>query len=210
MLNQPKARRSRYQKVAVDVAKRISQNEFQVGDKLHARSKLANYYNVSPETARKAVTVLVDLDIVKVKHGSGFTVASTTLAREFVEQYHDVQTIGDLKVMLEDSMMRQQEELSFFAGALNQLLVQTDNFYTTNPLNPFHVKVTEDCRYLNETVADINLWQQTTATLIAINRENELFVSPGPYAQLLVGDLLYFVGNDLSNQQVEKLFYPEE
>lgn len=194
----------------MDLAKRISQNEFQVGDKLHARSKLASYYNVSPETARKAVTVLVDLDIVKVKHGSGFTVASTTLAREFVEQYHDVQSIGDLKAMLEDSMIRQQEELSFFAGALNQLLTQTDNFYTTNPLNPFHVKVTEDCRYLNETVADINLWQQTTATLIAINRENELFVSPGPYAQLLVDDLLYFVGNDLSNQQVEKLFYPEE
>ncbi len=33
--------------------------------KIHARSTLANQYQVSPETARKAIIVLVDLEIVK-------------------------------------------------------------------------------------------------------------------------------------------------
>ncbi|MGO3710283.1 GntR family transcriptional regulator [Vagococcus salmoninarum] len=210
MINKPKTRLPRYQQVAVDVANRIAQNEFKVGDKLHARSKLASYYKVSPETARKAVSILVDLDIVTVKHGSGFSVASASLAKEFIEQYQDVQSIQDLKTMMEQSMIRQQEELSFFSGVLDNLLVQTNNFYTANPMNPFQIKVSDKCEYLNETIGEINLWQKTYATLIAIDHQGELGVSPGPYAQIQEGDLLYFVGTAASIQRVENYFYPND
>lgn len=210
MFNKPKSRLPRYQQVAVDVAKRIAQNEYRVGDKLHARSNLAAYYKVSPETARKAVSILVDLDIVTVKHGSGFTVASIELAQEFSDQYRDVQSIESLKIMLEDSLLRQQEEMAFFANALDQLTIQTTNYYTNNPLNPFELEVKANCLYLNKTVGEMNLWQQTAATLIAINHQEELVVSPGPYAQIVVGDTLYFVGNEQAFQRIQRFFYPEE
>ena len=62
----------KYQQIAVDVAEKIAEGKLHVGDKIHARSTLANQYQVSPETARKAIIVLVDLEIVKAKHGSGF------------------------------------------------------------------------------------------------------------------------------------------
>lgn len=210
MFNKPKSRLPRYQQVAVDVAKRIAQKEYRVGDKLHARSNLAAYYKVSPETARKAVSILVDLEIVTVKHGSGFTVASIELAREFSEQYQDVQSIESLKIMLENSLIRQQEEMVFFANALDQLTIQTNNYYTNNPLNPFEVEVNADCLYLNETVGELNLWQKTAATLIAINHRNELVISPGPYAQITLGDILYFVGNEHAFQRVQRFFYAHD
>lgn len=209
MFQKPKSRLPRYQQVAVDVAQRISQQEFRVGEKLHARSKLADFYHVSPETARKAVSILVDLDIVTVKHGSGFTVASTDLAREFSEQYQDVHSIESLKVMLAESLLRQQTEMSFFAQALEQLTLQTSHFYMNNPLAPFEVDVTEGCLYLNQTVGEMNLWQKTAATIIAINHRDELVLSPGPYAQITVGDTLYFIGNESAFQRVNQFFYPK-
>lgn len=61
----------RYQQVAVEIAERIADNRYQVGEKIHARSTLASNFNVSPETARKAINVLVDLGIMEVRHGSG-------------------------------------------------------------------------------------------------------------------------------------------
>jgi len=66
----------RYQQIAVEIAERIVENRYQVGEKIHARSTLASNFNVSPETARKAINVLVDLEIMEVHHGSGAYVAS--------------------------------------------------------------------------------------------------------------------------------------
>ncbi len=60
----------KYQQIAVDVAEKIAEGKLHVGDKIHARSTLANQYQVSPETARKAIIVLVDLEIVKAKHAA--------------------------------------------------------------------------------------------------------------------------------------------
>ena len=42
----------KYQQIAVDVAEKIAEGKLHVGDKIHARSTLANQYQVSPETAR--------------------------------------------------------------------------------------------------------------------------------------------------------------
>ena len=79
----------RYQQIAVAIAERIVENRYQVGQKIHARSTLASNFNVSPETARKAINVLVDLEIMDVRHGSGAYIASKEKAQAFVEQYQE-------------------------------------------------------------------------------------------------------------------------
>lgn len=198
----------RYQQVAVAVAGKIAENEYKVGDKLHARSRLANYYSVSPETARKALSVLVDLEIVHAKHGSGFFVASDQLAREFVKQYQDVQSIQDLKNEMNQSMQKQLEEIQHFSEILEQLTNKTNHFNSTNPLTPFQLEITSEALFLEATVEEINLWQHTAATLVAIQRESELVVSPGPYAQILSGDIIYLVGNEFCQQRATNFFYP--
>ena len=182
----------KYQQIAVDVAEKIAEGKLHVGDKIHARSTLANQYQVSPETARKAIIVLVDLEIVKAKHGSGFYVASKEKAQDFVTQYQDVQTIAEIKEELLDSVAKQKEELTHF-----------------NPMNPYSLVLTEEAAYLEATISEMNFWQNTSATIIAIKHKEELLVSPGPYAKISLNDTLYFVGHDESTlQRVQNFFYP--
>ena len=80
---------SRYQQIAVELAQKIAEGWYSVGEKLNARSTLASNYNVSPETARKAVNILVDLGIVTIRQGSGTYVASREKAHLFVERYQN-------------------------------------------------------------------------------------------------------------------------
>ncbi|MGG5341186.1 TrkA C-terminal domain-containing protein [Enterococcus sp. AZ192] len=198
----------KYQQIAVDVASQIAEQRFSVGDKLHARSTLANKYSVSPETARKAISVLVDLEIVKAKHGSGFYVHSIEKAKVFVEQYQDVQSIHDLKEDLINSVEKQKEELSYFSEILDKLVDQTKRFDSFNPLNPVTFTLTEKAANLDRTISELNLWQSTSATVIAIKHGEELLVSPGPYAKLEAGDTIYFVGHESTLQRVQNYFYP--
>ncbi|MCA5011822.1 MULTISPECIES: TrkA C-terminal domain-containing protein [unclassified Enterococcus] len=198
----------KYQQIAVDVASQIAEQRFSVGDKLHARSTLANKYSVSPETARKAISVLVDLEIVKAKHGSGFYVHSIEKAKVFVEQYQDVQSIHDLKEDLINSVQKQKEELSYFSEILDKLVDQTKRFDSFNPLNPVTFTLTEEAANLDRTISELNLWQSTSATVIAIKHGEELLVSPGPYAKLEAGDTIYFVGHESTLQRVQNYFYP--
>ena len=198
----------KYQKIAVDLASKIADRSFNVGEKIHARSTLANKYSVSPETARKAISILVDLEIVTAKHGSGFYVNSIENAKEFVAQHRDVQTIQQLKEELVCSVKKQKEELSYFSELLDKLVEQTKRFDSVNPLNPVTFTLTEHAEHLGTTVGEINLWQSTSATLVAIKHQEELLVSPGPYAKLTAGDTLYLIGYESTLQLVENFFYP--
>lgn len=76
-------REPRYRKIAYQMAQKIADNEYTVGSKLHARSTLSAAFGVSSETARKAVSVLADLQIVKPIHGSGVEVLSREKAKAF-------------------------------------------------------------------------------------------------------------------------------
>ena len=68
---------SRYQQIAVEMAEKIAEGWYEVGDRITSRSTIATTFHVSPETARKAMQVLVDMGIVTVKqavNGSGVVV----------------------------------------------------------------------------------------------------------------------------------------
>ena len=74
----------RYQQIAVAIAERIVDGKYPIGSKIYARSTLASNFNVSPETARKAINVLVDLEIMEVRHGSGAVISSKEIAQQFL------------------------------------------------------------------------------------------------------------------------------
>ncbi|MBS7576349.1 MULTISPECIES: GntR family transcriptional regulator [unclassified Enterococcus] len=209
MLNEPKKRITlpRYQQIAVDIAERITENRYSVGEKLHARSTLASTYGVSPETTRKAINVLVDLGIMEVKHGSGVYVASKERAKDFALQYRDVQSVQELKNEIMASVERQKDELNNFSAILDTLVTQTKRLNSINPFVPFELLITNEAKHLEATISELGFWQHTAATLIAIRHQNELLLSPGPYAKISENDTIYFVGNELALQRVEAFFY---
>lgn len=200
----------RYQQIAIEMAERIANNRYEVGEKIHARSTLASTFGVSPETARKAVNVLVDLGIMQVKHGSGVFVASKEKAEELLKQHQDVQSIDELKSEALDSIKKQQEELQHLNDIIDTLIVQTKKMNHTNPFIPAELVLTAEAEHLEQTVSDLNLWHETSATVIAISHDNELLLSPGPYAKIQANDTLFFIGDELAKQKMYNYFYPHK
>lgn len=200
----------RYQQIAVAIAERIVENRYQVGQKIHARSTLASNFNVSPETARKAINVLVDLEIMDVRHGSGAYIASKEKAQAFVEQYQDVQSIQEIRQDILNSVERQQQELDNFSDLLNTLVQQTKKVHHMSPFVPFELQLTEQAQHLEKSINELNVWQATGATIIAIQTTEELLLSPGPYAKFSAGNTIYFVGNELVLQRMTNFFYPTD
>ncbi|WP_207941190.1 hypothetical protein DOK78_001283 [Enterococcus sp. DIV2402] len=200
----------RYQQIAVEIAERVVEGRYQVGEKIHARSTLASNFNVSPETARKAINVLVDLEIMEVRHGSGAYVSSKENAQKFVEKYRNVQSVKEIQQEIADSVDRQRQEIANFSELIDVLVNQTKQVHDISPFIPYELKITEKALHLEKSIVELNIWQVTGATVVAIQTETELLLSPGPYAKLSIGNIVYFVGNELSFQRMQNFFYPNE
>ena len=198
----------RYQQIALDIAERIVEGRYVVGQKLHARSSLAITFNSSPETARKAINVLVDLQIMEVQQGSGTYIASKENAEIFVEKYKNVQSVQEIQQDLLKSIHRQKEELTDFSALLNALVVQTKKVHNISAFAPFELKLIGKAQYLEKNISELRIWQRTGATIVGIQTDIELLLSPGPCAKLSAGNIIYYVGNELSAQRMTQLFYP--
>lgn len=199
---------ARYQQIALDIATRITNQEYPVGTKIHARSTVANTYQVSAETARKAIKLLADLKIVDAKQGSGFYVASVVNAVDFINQFKSVRTLKDLRQDIQQTMKQQQTAYQNLSELMDQFLDQTQRFNAVNPLMPFQLTLKAGDKHLGKSIGELQLWQSTTATIVAIRHEQELKVSPGPYAKLEAGDTIFFVGQGAAWQQVQNFFAP--
>lgn len=208
MENKFKITSPRYQQIAADVAAKIVDGHYKVGDKIYARSSLASQYGVSSETARRAICVLSDLNIVNTSKGSGVTIKSYENAIKFVKQHDDINTISNLKQDIIDSVDRQKKEIKFLYGCLSDLIDKTDRLRSVNPFTPFQVEITSATPYINKSASDINFWHNTSATIIAIRRNDSLLMSPGPYAVFQENDIFYFVGDENCIERVKKYLYP--
>lgn len=200
----------RYQQIAVEIAERIVENRYKEGEKIHARSTLASNFNVSPETARKAINVLVDLGIMDVRHGSGAYVASREKAQNYLAQYKDVHSIQELKSEILSSVERQQQELENFSGLLYTLVNQTKRIQQTAPFLPYEIQLDHTANHLDKSIKDLNIWQETGATVVALQHEDRLLLSPGPYVKFEAGETVFFVGDELVFQRMMNFFYPEK
>jgi K+/H+ antiporter YhaU regulatory subunit KhtT len=198
-----------YQQIAADIAAKIVEKRYQVGDKLYARSALASQYSVSSETARRAISVLSDLKIVKAVRGSGVLITSYENAVRFVQQYMDIKSIYDLKKNILDSLERQKQEAENLTRYVTEIIDRTDRFQNINPFIPFEIEITAETPYLHRSISEINFWHYTMATIIAIRRNRSFLMSPGPYAVLCENDTLYYCGDSDCQTRVRNFLYPD-
>lgn len=75
----------KYHLIASDIAEKIVKGQYPLQAKLKGRSLLASIYQTSPETARKALNLLVDADVLSRKQRSGFVVLSKQKAKDYLE-----------------------------------------------------------------------------------------------------------------------------
>lgn len=205
IVKQPK-----YQKIAVDIAAKIVEKKYNIGEKIYARSSLSSQYGVSSETARRAIAILQDLEIVEATKGSGVLIKSYEKAAHFVHQFQDMQSVQELQNELQLSIAKQYEELQRIQETANSLISRTERFRSINPFVPFQIEINHLSPYIGQSIQSMNFWQNTTATIVGIKRGNEILLSPGPYASLEEQDIIYFIGNDTCLEHVKNFLYPNE
>ena len=127
----------RYQQIAVEIATRIANEEYKVGDKIYTRSYIAGHYGVSPETARRAICVLSDLNIVVSEKGSGVTIKSRQNASNFIKQFNKRETIESIKEKIFQSVNHQKQEMEALNQYLSELIQASEHFRSMNPFMPF-------------------------------------------------------------------------
>ncbi|MGT2910242.1 GntR family transcriptional regulator [Streptococcus cameli] len=204
--NTSEIRGSKYQSIAVEVAKRIVSGDYEVGEKIKSRSTLAAQFKVSPETTRKALNILADLKIVSLKHGSGAVVLSREKAIEFLENYEATHSIALIKEKIRAEIQRQKDDLEALSISVNDFLLQSQSISRHYPLAPYEIIVNKACDHFGQTLDDLNIWHQTGATVIAIEHKGELLLSPSPYAVIEKGDHVFFVGDDLAYSRMKAFF----
>lgn len=198
-----------YQKIAIDIASRIADGEFLVGEKIHGRSTLAGKYNVSPETIRRAVFLLQDTKIVSVSQGSGIFVESAEKAKAFITKFQNVDSISAIR---EDfaRILKEKEHLDLeLKKSFETLLDYTVRFKPSNPFTPMEFTIPSGSGLIGQTVGETHFWQHTGATVIAVRRQGEVILSPGPYITFKAQDVFVIVGDAESYARV-KIFILEE
>ncbi len=194
----------KYQLIALEIANRIAGGELCEGELVFGRSSIAGSFHVSPETARRAFCMLADMGIVSPERGAGMLIVSKKNAELFAEQFRERQDIASLRDSVLASIMHQKQEMEKLSLELDKLISATELYRSSNLLSPYMLLITEKCRFLGKTIKEINLWQFTGATLVAIRRDGQMLLSPGPYACLQLHDILFFVTGDLSDVHVRE------
>ncbi|HFI0399828.1 TPA: GntR family transcriptional regulator, partial [Streptococcus suis] len=135
-----------------------------VGEKIKARSTIASNFNVSPETARKAINLLVDLEIVEVRHGSGVTVTSKEAAQLFLNKFESTNSLQELRTELRLKIQKQRQELDSFEKLIDNIVAHTRDINNSFPFEPFRLFLDSESKLFGKQLKELNLWQKTGAT----------------------------------------------
>ncbi|PXV89209.1 regulatory GntR family protein [Lachnotalea glycerini] len=200
----------RYQQIAADVATKIAQGYYLEGEKFYVRSSLASQYGVSSETARRAICILSDMKIVESTKGSGVLIKSKEKAVEFIHRFNNINQMSDLKEEILSNLEQQIEHSSQLKILVSEFMYKTERFQAVHPFTPFEIEVTDKAKHIGESISDLRFWHNTTATIIAIRRGEQIIISPGPYAIITLGDIIYYVGDENCHERVNNFLYSIE
>ncbi len=183
-----------YAKVALDLAGKIAAGELSEGKRLSGRSLLSGLYRVSPETIRRSIRLLEDMAIVKTKAGSGIFVESRDQAINYVERYRVMTGIQSIREEI-NQLLKQKAGIEKKIGDLIERLEEQANLLqNVRPIYPFEIMIPAGSPLLGKTISDSKFWQNTGATIVAIQRDGQIIHSPGPYAVFAEDDLLFVTG----------------
>ncbi len=192
-----------YERIAVDLAKRIANEELAEGVKLSGRTLLSGEYGVSPETIRRSFAILEEQGVVEVMHNSGVLVKSRTKAKTFIEKHdkHDESKtlLYRMRTLLEEHEALDREFLSL----AKQLFTINSRFAETNPFPIISQMVAPTSTAVGKSLGDLRFWQETGATVVAVKREGVITLSPGPYYCLQAEDTLMMVGPQESLARID-------
>lgn len=195
-----------YERIAYDIAKRIANHEIDEGTRLSGRSLMSSEYGVSPETIRRAFSLLEELEVVHVMHNSGVRVLSTEKAKTYIKK-HQKHDEGRSLLQRMREILDEQETLNReLYSTAKQLFTMNNRFKESNPFPLYEYTIAEESNAIGKNLAELRFWQETGATIVAIRRDGVINLSPGPLERLAHGDILMMVGPHDCLRRTEQLF----
>lgn len=187
--------RPRYLKIAVDVAARIASGEFTEKTKLKGRSVLSAEYSVSPETIRRAMSLLSDRSVVEIRSGSGIYVMSKSKAIEFLKGFNAEALLSELKDK-QTELLRERIHLDEELLQISQQISEMYRYRRSDLVIPYEIVIPDHSHIIGKSIGELQVWHYTGATIIAVIRDNELVISPGPYYVFQITDVVLIVGDE--------------
>jgi K+/H+ antiporter YhaU regulatory subunit KhtT len=184
----------RYLKIAVDLSARIASGDIREGEKLKGRSLLASEYKVSPETIRRAMSILSDKKVVEILLGSGIVVVSKEQAIRFVKSFKEDESVSDMRVQLSilaDRRCALEKEYI----ALAEKIIDMYKYRRSDVITPVEVSLPPRSHVVGKSIGDLQVWHNTGATIIGVIQDNNIIVSPGPYYAFDQNDRVLIVGD---------------
>ncbi|MBU5436970.1 GntR family transcriptional regulator [Tissierella sp. MSJ-40] len=194
----------RYVKIAVDIAYKIYKEELKEGHKLRGSSALAGEYNVSPETIRRAVILLQNMNVVEIREKSGTYVESKENAKEFIDKFTTTNSINNLMTNIRKLRMEKMEIEKKIDENIELLIEHSIHFKNIDTTSHYEVSISSQSHLVEKTIIEAQFWQNTNATIIAIKRDNDTFLSPGPYFQFKEEDIICFVSSEENISKVKQ------
>lgn len=188
-----------YLQVAVDVASRIAKEEMKIGQKISGRSTLASEYNVSPETIRKAMALLADVEIVEVRQGNGISVLSAIRAEEFIERYRIKASINELKEELIELMKQRNVIDDKMNETMNSIIDYTSRFKNSEHITVHEYFLNYPTSKIVKTIRELDLKTNTGISLVGIKRNGNTMLSPDEDEGIITMDKLLYVGKPSSS-----------
>jgi K+/H+ antiporter YhaU regulatory subunit KhtT len=193
-----------YKSIALDIAQKIVSGEIPVNSKISGRSLLAGQYHVSPETIRKAMGLLKEEKIVSVSQGKEVTILSSSHAYDYITKNNYLKTAYSLKQNLQQLLQEKQAIDRKFDALLMEIIEASDRMQNLKPYNPIELKIGENSKVIGMTIGNLQFWQNTGATIIALRRGIQVSISPGPHVVINEGDVLVVVGDEKIYEQTER------
>lgn len=184
-----------YSQVAYDIASQIANGKLKEGQRFSGRSLMSSQYAVSPETIRRAMNLLANMNVIKIQQNVGATVASRPYALNYIEQYKTDNDLRELKRKLKE-LTRQRDQINEEINAIfSKIMDLEERFQNSDLLKTYEFVVQPGSRAVSRTLEELKFRQSTGATVVAIRKETDVELSPGPQTLLEEGDTLIVACN---------------
>ena len=200
-------KKAAYVSIALDIANKILNGEFREKQKISGRSTLASMYNVSPETIRRAIVLLEDMDVVNSSRGSGIDVISKSAAEKFIEKNKSSRYISSIKDEIRDLMHQKKKIDEQIQESFDTIFDYIERFKSDTPYTFIEIKVTADSKKIGKKINEVRLWQTTGTTMVAYRRKGETVISPGPDYVFEEGDTIVVIGSNNVYEKVYEFLY---
>jgi K+/H+ antiporter YhaU regulatory subunit KhtT len=184
---------AKYEKIALDIAYSIQNDEYKIGEMVKGRSTLSGKYSVSPETIRRALTLLEELQVVNVIEKKGILIKSKEAANTFIKEYQSKDRILSLREEISKLMDEKKAIEKSVLERLDSVIEQAMLLRNIGIIYPLELKVSEKSHLVGKSIGEARFWNHTGATIIGINRSGHLYLSPGPKLVFLHYDIILYV-----------------